>query len=524
MPADSGVLAQFVAVAVLDVTADSHCIVAVRLDGKRDFEFGVAIPPVGEDFRRRDGGLVLSRAEGADAKVTIDGLRVHRAGEGDLQPAPRLGAFVAVGRVGADDARVRDGVEGPHVRLLGARLSAGPLRALGDAGPVRSGKIERLVGDETHRLHAHPLRPFGSAQGRPFAPIPRPSVGFVGVPARLDQSLVVPLKGASDDIAGVHVLQFKGGLGGGVVHRLVEGDVDDRLGADVDGVCVGVGGDDGRQDSGELPGKVVGQHAAGGIFEAGGDPRLVGGGRFKALVWGKEVDGGIEPFPLAAHWRHEGEGLRQVALVLDGGQRHDRPVEEDGDGGLGGDLGGVPGRLDGGHFQEADGGKVKQQRGLHRQAGLAAGVFLEGDGVTGGPLEARPGRLEQHGAGTGPLEIAGDGRLDSESSLHRLRVHRLVEDHLHRRVERLFLAPGRRHLDDLRWQWRERRGRDRRWRRWLGCRPAGREKRAGDDRDRDQSCKVFAEFHLYLQGTDFRTLTDDVRHSAVGYSCSVAVL
>ena len=448
VPADGGVLAQFVAVAVLDVGADGHFVVGVGLDGKRDFEFGVAIPPVGEDFRRRDGGV--------DGEIAVDGLGIHRAGEGDIQPAPRLGALVAVGRVGADDARVGDGVKGPHVGPPGAGLSAGPFRALGDARPIRGGEIERLVGGETRRLHAHPLRA--------PTPIPRPPVRFVGVPTRLDQSLVVPFKVAGDDLAGVHILQFKGGLGRGVVHRLVKGDVDDRLGADVDGVCVGVGGDDGRHHGGKLPDKVIGQDAAGGILEPGGNPRLVGSGGFKALVRGKEVDGGVEPFPRTAHRRHKGERLWQVGLVLDGGQGHDRTVKEDGDGGLDGDLGGVLGRLHSGHFQEADGGKVKQHRGLHRQAGLAAGVFLEGDGIAGGPLEALPGGLELHHARAGPLEVAGDVRLDGEGGLYRLRVHRLVKDQLHRRVERLLLAPRRRHLDDL---WRQR------WQRG-GCWPRGR--------------------------------------------------
>ena len=262
----------------------------------------------------------------------------------------------------------------------------------------------------------------------------------------------MPLEGAGDDLAGGQALQFKGGLGGCVVHRLVESDVDGRLGADVDGIGIGVGGDDGRHNCSELPGEVVGQHAAGGVGQPGGDPSLVGGGWFETIIWSKEIDGSVEPLSCTAHRRHEGEWLRKIVLVLDGYQRHHWPVEEDGDAGVGGDLGGVFGRQHTGHLQEADGGKMKLYRGFQRQAGGAAGVFLKGDAVTGGPLEARLGWLELHQTGAGPLEVAGDGRLDGEGDFHRCRIHRLVEDQLHRRVEWLFLAPGRRHLDDLRRQ------------------------------------------------------------------------
>ena len=74
-------------VASLDVSAEGDFVFAAGLGGEGDAEPGVAAPPISENLCGRDGG--------ANGEVAVYGLRVYRAGEGDLQICPRVDALVA---------------------------------------------------------------------------------------------------------------------------------------------------------------------------------------------------------------------------------------------------------------------------------------------------------------------------------------------------------------------------------------------------------------------------------------------
>ena len=381
-PPNGGVLVQLLSIPSPYVAAERDFVVAAGLGVKRNLQPGVARPPIRVNLRRRDGR--------GDGEVVVDGARIHRAGEGHLQIVPGISVVIAIGWIGREDAGILDGGEGPHVVLACSRLTLGPLGAFSYYAQTGGPEIEGTMGGEAHRLRTH--------TGRPLSLIPRVAIAALPSLLRLRQPLVAPLEGAFHLLGLLPAVHRESCLCRFSVHWLVEGHLDGGLNADVDVVLVRGSGHHRRHHGGELPGVVLGQHAAGGVGQAVTDTRLVGGGRFKPLIRGEHVDGSVQPFPLPPHRGHKGDRLRQPVLILNGRQGYHRPVEQHGHHSLGCHLGSAVSRLNSRHLQEANRLEMVAQRLLQGQASLAQPALFQAHRVAGGPFKAGL-RLELHNVG-----------------------------------------------------------------------------------------------------------------------------
>ena len=147
------------------------------------------------------------------------------------------------------------------------------------------------------------------------------------------------------------------------------------------------------------------------------------------------------------------------------------------------------------------------QRLLQGQASLAQPALFQAHRVAGGPFKAGL-RLELHNVGEWPFEVANYRWVDAERGLYRRCIHRLIEHHLQRCIQRMLLARLRCHQNH---PGRQRLGYGHRHNRFrLGARPAlagvsrhhwwsyltRRQQRANDEQERNQHCEMlFSQSH-----------------------------